>query len=103
METVLLADNRKTIDTTLPTTGGVVIMFTSLLFGDTDEIDPSKEIESGKKMLLKLIKSWNFVDAAKKPMPIDEKSLKLLPVEDVSHLISTMTEMISAQNKKKGS
>lgn len=103
MSTVQLVDTRETVETTLPKTGGVVVLYTSLLFGDVDGVNAEDELGAGKHMLLKLIKSWNFVDAEDKPLEVTEDALALLPMEDMNHLIETMSDFMAKHeaNKKK--
>lgn len=46
--------------------------------------------------LLQIIKSWNISDEDDKPLPIDEKTLRLIP----SDLIKTMTATVMAEMGK---
>jgi len=99
---VVLKDLRETETVVLPVMGAEVELYKGLLFGDVEDIDPDgNKVETGKKMLLRIIKGWNFVDEEGKEIPISGDVIKKLPQEDVAFMVEQSSKHIAQQQKKK--
>ena len=98
---VVLDDVRETDKVKLPKTGGEVTLYKGLLYGDLEGLDMNDNIESGKKVLVRSIKEWNFVDKNDQQLEVSEENLKKLPMEDVVFMINKTKAFSEAQNKKK--
>lgn len=92
-----LKDNRTTSKITVPSSGGEIVIYDTVLFGDFTKMqDHENQLEMVVEVLVKLIRSWNFTSDGK-DLPITAESIKLLPTEDVTAIINHITEV----NKKK--
>jgi len=100
-KTVVFGDVRKVKEIELPSfTGSKIVVYSSLLVGDLDGIDlTSKADILGIKSLPKMIKSWNFVDEAGKPIEINEASIKKLPAVDVGFMVEEIVKMSASEKK----
>ena len=101
-----LTDVRKIVKVKLPSFPDVEAqVFDGLLTGQIGELQLiENDYEKGIKTLEFLVKSWSFVDAEEKPLPVSIENLKLLPMADFTKLMDTANEsMIAGDGKKKKS
>ena len=76
--------------------------FDGLLTGQLGEINAlENEEDKGVKTLQLLIKSWSFVDAEEKPLPITMENLKKLPLKDFMVLMGKINEIMAVEDEKK--
>jgi len=94
---------RETIKTELPSfPGSKVILYKSLLFGQTREISKlENEQDAGVKVLEYLIKDWNLTDEDGEKLEVSSDVFNKLPMEDMTHLMNKMTDFLKMEAPKK--
>ena len=94
---VVLKDQRKTIEVSLPSfSGSKVILYDGMLFGDLAELDSAKtDIERGLLSLKLLIKDWNFTDEAGKKLDVTIETLKLFPFQDLTLMLEKISDFFT--------
>lgn len=107
MSAPILQDNRTTTTISLPGyEGSEVVVYDNVLLKDMvgmDDLIKKQTPEEMIKVLPRLIKSWNFVDAENKPMAVTSENLGLLSVEAVTLMAETIAEAVkkATEHKKK--
>jgi hypothetical protein len=105
---IKLVDNRNVIKVKLPSfPGSEVEMYEHLLAGDQMNMVEKAQDESDLKtmasfkMVVKCIKSWNFVDDDEKPLEISVENLQKLPTVDFFKLleIPSQSKLVDENNK----
>ena len=98
-----LTDARKTIKVILPSYPDVTVeLYDGLLTGNVTDLQKlDTNDDKGIKTIQFLIKSWSFVDAEGKSLPVILENLKLLPVVDFTALMSAVEETIKETESKK--
>ena len=103
---VVLA-NRTTRKVNLPESKAEVEIYASIIAQDLGGFD-TKKLEKGDnigdavKLLSRLIKSWNIYESkeSKETRKVDEESINLLPIKDLTFLFDELKSFII--NEKKG-
>lgn len=102
---VLSSKNRKTIEVEFPSyPGSKVVVFTSLLVGQTIDIKTvDGSIPAGEmlKSLPNYIKEWNFTDEDNKTLEITEANCRMLNATDVIFLLKKINEVTGDPVEKK--
>ena len=100
---VVLQDIRKAKVFELPSyKGSKVELYDGLLFGDIRELEKvEKDEDRGIKGLVKLIKSWNFINEKKELLEITEENLNLFPAKDLTFLMNKITDLVKQQEEDK--
>lgn len=103
MSNIEFKDIRQTRTLSLPSyKGSKIVVYEDYLSYQTPQLDKAdNDYEAGLKVLLFLLKSWNFVDGEDKPLPIDKETLGQLPSKDLSFLLQETAKMYT-ESKKKG-
>ena len=98
-----LTDARKTIKVILPSYPDVTVeLYDGLLTGNVTDLQKlDTNDDKGIKTIQFLIKSWSFVDAEGKSLPVILENLKLLPVVDFTALMSAVEETMKETESKK--
>jgi hypothetical protein len=88
-----LQDNRKKIETSLPSNEEAkIILRDGLLAGDVGEVEKvQSSSEQSLLMLCKMIESWNFTDEENNPLPINVENIKKMSMDDVNHLLDQVS------------
>lgn len=84
----ILKDNRKSKKITLPVSGAVVEIYTSLLAGDIEKIQEKGKTSDFIYPLTLLLRSWDFTDENQNPCPINEENVRMLDIMDVKAIQS---------------
>lgn len=99
----VLKDFRETKTVSLPNyPDSKIEIYSSLLVGD---IDPDTSAENtlsfanSMKLLVKIIKSWNFTDENNLVLPVTEENLKLLNAKDFEFLATEISEFTKVVKK----
>jgi len=98
-----LTDARKTINVKLPSYPDVeVVLYDGFLAGAADELNQSIDNhDRGIKIMRLLMKTWSFVDAEEKTLPITLENLKLLPMKDFTTLMQAVEDVMKVEEGKK--
>lgn len=98
-----LLDARKTIKVILPSYPDVTVeLYDGLLTGEIGELNKvTTDYERGLETLRLLIKSWSFVDAKEKILPVTIDNLKLLPAKDFTALMNAIEKTMKVEEEKK--
>jgi len=98
-----LLDVRKVMKMSLPSyPDSEVEYFDGLLTGELNEINKiENDDEKGIKTLECFIKSWSFVDATDKPLPVTMENLKKLPLKDFLELMNKINAVMGVEDGKK--
>ena len=102
---VVLA-NRTTRKINLPESKAEVETYASIIAQDLGGFD-AKKIEEGDnigdavKLLSRLIKSWNIYESkdAEEPRKVNEESINLLPIKDLTFLFRELKSFIADEKK----
>lgn len=102
MTNIVLKDIREIETTELPSfPGSEVKLYKGLLFGQMKELEKgTSEFDKGVIALQLMIKEWNFTDKEGNKLPINEKSLNLLPVGDLTLLLNKISGFFQVTEKK---
>lgn len=93
MDKIILKDYRPVKEIELPSyKGSRLLVYPSLLVSDMmSGIRNTNEIQFSLDSLVKLIKSWNFVDENQKELPITSENVGILNVSDLEFLMKEIT------------
>jgi len=98
-----LLDVREVHKMTLPSyPDSEIEYFDGLLTGQLNEINKIEgDDEKGIKTLEFFIKSWSFVDASEKSLPVTIENLKKLPLKDFLALMDAVNKLMGVEEEKK--
>lgn len=98
-----LTDVRKTKKVKLPSYDVEVEIYTELLTGEVNKIrkDFENDDDRGLETIRLHIKSWPFVDAAEKPVPVTVDNLNKLPMTDTLALLKAIGAISEEEDGKK--
>ena len=86
----VLGSERKTSEVVLPgVPDSLLVVYDDLLAGDIEGMEKAEgsDIMRGVTVLSRLIKSWNFTDAAGAILPVTSENLLKLSVDDLTYLM----------------
>lgn len=101
MEKIIL-QSRQEKEVKLPKSGATLRIYASPLVKDLEGIDfKGGEMQTGMKMIVRLIKEWNVYASQDdaQPLPVTEETVGNLPVEDLTFLTEQI-EVFATEQKK---
>jgi len=95
----VLKDIRKTKEIILPNLKAKVVLFNTLLTGETEQVYEMKgsDMAKARKMLSMLIKEWDLTDETGKVLPHNEENLAKIPLTDLNAMIEA-TDFVEKKN-----
>lgn len=94
-------DVRSTKEIKLPTSGVQVTLYTSLLWGASNKINQDDPMETGRLLLVDLIKEWDIVDDDEKMLSPTIEIIDSLPMKDGVFLMEQVGEISKEMGEKK--